>query len=172
MKTMFKLFAALAVLIALAMATPQVAQAAEPKPYSVVVKIEGAPGDSTFIPGGIDVLTYHWSLSAVGATHTKAGNHIELSPFIFVHAYDKASPTLFTMASQGKPIRSVDFYVYPTGKHPEREAHIHIRLENVFISGITVAGHGDLPTQQVTLHYQKISWEHSKSGGKGNWENK
>jgi type VI secretion system secreted protein Hcp len=172
MKTLFKLFAALAVLCALAVATPQVAQAAETRPFSVVVKIDGAPGDSQVLSGGIDVLTYNWSATAVGNTHNHFGGKVELSPFHFVHAYDKASPVLFQFASQGHSIRTVDFYVFKTGGNAERDTIIHIKLENVLVSSINIAGHGDLPTQQVTLHYGKITWEHSKSGAKGSWDNK
>src|SRR5438477_8821706 len=103
MKTLFKLFAALAVLVALAVAAPT-AQAAEPRPYSVVVKIDGAPGDSQTLKDAIDVLTYHFSLAAVGNTHSRASGKVELSPFVFVHAYDRASPALFNIATQGKTI--------------------------------------------------------------------
>src|SRR5207253_2717979 len=102
----------------------------------------------------IDVLTYHFSLAAVGNTHGRFGGKVELSPFVFVHAYDRASPTLFNFASQGKTIKQVDFYIFRTGGKPENDQVIHITLKNVLISGISISGHGDLPTQQVTLHYQ------------------
>jgi type VI secretion system secreted protein Hcp len=124
------------------------------------LKIEGVDGESLQSKhvDWINVLSYSFGIAHIGLGGGGSGGaagRAEASDFSFMHAYDKASPVLFTKCAQGAHIPSAQLDVVTAGK--EQLTFLTAKFENVFISSVQPSGSSEHPTESVSFAFDTVS---------------
>jgi type VI secretion system secreted protein Hcp len=131
--------------------------------YDAFLQIEGIPGES------IDNAHAGWiDVQAVGSgiarpTDLTTSNWDALR---VIKPIDKSSPLLFRACAAGEVIPRAILEL--VRGQPERRRYYRIVLENVLISSVhTAAEAGDVPTEQVSLNFSKITWTYTEVDASG-----
>lgn len=110
-------------------------------------------------PDQIEVLSYSFGVSQTG-TGAYGGGHgagkANFTDFQFTHRQDKASPTLFLMAANGKHIKKGQLVVRKAGG--DQQEYLIIKFTDILVSHVQNGGSGgdEIPHEQVSLNFAKI----------------
>lgn len=130
------------------------------------LKIEGIEGESTAAGGGhqdwIEIESFAWgsSRSGAGTGRTRQRGGATFTDINVVKGVDAASPKLYLACAQGKHFARAEIH-FVSSADP-RVPYMVYELENVMITSVSVShsAGGDVPVEEVTLNYGKISWEY------------
>jgi type VI secretion system secreted protein Hcp len=130
---------------------------------SCVLVLAGVQGESTVIPGGIDVLSFSSGLThADGRGFGGFGGgaaRARFQDFQITKKIDKSSPVLFEGAASGEHYADAALYCSKTGGAAGASGQVYLTFEFklVAIKTIDWSGPGDQgPTEQVTFEYGSV----------------
>lgn len=135
--------------------------------FDAFLKIDGIPGESkdskhqdwievTSFSHQIEQPASSTASSSGGATAERVNHGL----FHIVHAMDKASPKLYEHCCTGKHIKEVVIELCRAGGDKVRYAEI--RMEQVIVSKVQMAGGGEFPAEIVSFSYGKINWTYTQ----------
>jgi type VI protein secretion system component Hcp len=102
----------------------------------------------TGLPGTIELSSY--TFASPGSSGARAASHQEMTVTKLV---DKASPTIFQLATSGAHVKTATITVRKAGK----TSPVEYKLSAVLVAQVTDGvGAGDVPAEQVTLSYDKL----------------
>ena len=146
-----------AAVLAALLAVPCAASAA----VDYFLKIDGVEGESTDVghKGEINVESWSWGVSSStsGNGASRAGKPC-VSSFNFTKMLDKASPQLMANAVSGMSIKSAVLTARKAGEKPQE--YLKVTLENVLVSSYSAAGSSDVPVDQFSLNFTKMTVEY------------
>lgn len=136
----------------------------------ILLKIDGAPGDSTDAkhPGAIDVLSWSWGESN-GSVETRRGTapKVCIQDLHFVKQVDSSSAALIMKSMLGEVVPRAELIVRRQGGNGGPVDYIRLILQDVIVSSFQTggsAGSGIPPTEQVSLHFDSGKYEYFPSG--------
>jgi type VI secretion system secreted protein Hcp len=131
--------------------------------FDAFMKIDGISGEclDDRHKGWIEITCYTHkmeqpasaSASSSGGATAERVNH---GLFHVVHLLDKASPKIYEACCKGTHIKDVIILLYRAGG--EKEKYAEIKMEQVLIAGVDMAGGGDFPAETISFSYGKIAW--------------
>ena len=130
---------------------------------SCVWVLPGVQGESTVVPGGMDVLNFSSGLAnpdgrGIGGFGGAAGR-VRFRDFQIIKKIDKASPVLFESAASGQHYADATLSCRKTGGAAGAAGQVYLTFEFkvVFVKTIDWSGPGDEgPTEQITFEYGTI----------------
>ena len=129
------------------------------------LKIDGIPGESMDAQhqGWIELSDFSFGVenpTTIGSATGAARARNSTAPFKILKISDVASPALALALAPGKRIPGIVI----EGTKPGGQVYLKIKLENVMVSsfqmGGSAKGGSGLPTDSITLIYQKIEIEY------------
>jgi len=142
--------------------------------FDAFIKIDGIDGESTDDKhqGWIEIISFNNGLTqSVSSTASSSGGasaeRANFQNFCFSKQLDIASPALALACADGTHIDSIVVELCRAGT--EKVKFMEYKLTNCIISGVTVQGNGegDLPTENVTIDFGKISWAYTQQKRQG-----
>jgi type VI secretion system secreted protein Hcp len=136
-----------------------------------LLEIDGIKGESKdkFHPGAIEVSSFSWGVSNAGSGGSGGGGGAGKASFQDLHfttKVHKASPLLMLRCAAGKHIPSAILTCRKAGDKPFE--YLKIKLEDVLISSYQTGGAGgDVPTDQVSLNFTKITYSYYPESATG-----
>lgn len=131
--------------------------------------IEGESKDADH-PGEVDITFFSWAesipLGVVGPA--AASLRVQMEDFHFAAPLSKASPELLLAVAQGTHFNEAVFTARRAGEIPVE--FLSIRLQDVVVTSYRTTGAQDLPADEFTLSFGKITytyWEINDDGSQG-----
>lgn len=128
------------------------------------ILIEGIDGQSTFKDKAIDIMSFSFSTSnspasQVGSAEMRAGRPT-FSELSIMKLADKASLDLMQSCATGKLLTKVTLFLdKPMGD--KQEDYYKVALENVLITGYSVSGSAQEPSESVSFAFNKITYSYN-----------
>lgn len=140
------------------------------------LKVDGAPGESPDDkhPNEIEVQSFTWGVHNLGSSQHGGGagsGRSQASDYSFVKMFDKASPKLMLMCSDGTHIPKITLTCRKAGKG--QQEYLKIEFTDAFVSSYQVGGSsggGVIPSDSISLNFSKIEMtykEQKKDGTLG-----
>jgi len=135
------------------------------------LKIDGIDGESQDhkFKGSIQLESFSWGASNPASFgHGSGGGvgKVSMHDFSFSMHTSKASPNLMAACSQGKHIPKATLSARKAGT--EQNEYLTFKFTDVIISSYTIAGGGgDLPSDSLTIAFEKIEWIYQAQDAKG-----
>ena len=140
--------------------------------FDEFIKIDGIEGESTDEKhaGWIEVTSYNTGLSqTVSSTASSAGGasaeRADFQDFSITKQIDKASPKLAVACADGTHISSIVVELCRSGT--DKVKFMEYKMTNCIISGTSITGGGEFPTENVTIDFGKIEWSYTQQKRKG-----
>ena len=144
-----------------------------PKVYT---QIDGHPGEVSDAghEDWIEVLSINHGVSQPhrpnvgGRKDPSAMGQCEHQDFVFTKYLDKSSPKLNLSCSNGKMIPKVKVEIVRQAN--DKVAYQTYEMENVVVRSISIFANGggaDIPTEEVALSYNKITYKYTQVNDKG-----
>ena len=140
--------------------------------FDAFIKIDGIEGESTDEKhaGWIEVTSYNTGLSqTVSSTASSAGGasaeRADFQDFSITKQIDKASPKLAVACADGTHISSIVVELCRSGT--DKVKFMEYKMTNCIISGTSITGGGEFPTENVTIDFGKIEWSYTQQKRKG-----
>jgi type VI secretion system secreted protein Hcp len=140
-----------------------------------LLKIDGIDGEAhdDKHKGWIDVLSWSFSSSQPGNTHTGGGSSAGKANFgdvNIVKAFDKASSYLMQHVANGKHIKEATLKMRKAGE--TKVDYLVIKMTDLIIASYDTGGSGgeEALTEQFSMNFAKIEWsyhEQAEDGSKG-----
>ena len=133
--------------------------------------IKGESKDKAYPAPAIHIESFSWGMSQTGAHGTGGGGgagKVSVHDISITKFVDTASPSLMLHCCNGKHIKNGLIVVRKAGDKPLD--YLKIKLEDILISGVQHAGHGnDLLTENLSLNFAKfwVEYQKQKSDGSG-----
>jgi type VI secretion system secreted protein Hcp len=133
------------------------------------IKIDGIDGEATAGRGHedwIQIESFSWGESQTPATGRARGrSQTAFSDLSVVKGVDAASPHLYQACANGKHYPTATLVVRKAG---EPFDYFSIRLQDVRVSSVKLAHstERDVPMEEVTLNYGKITWSYDPQDAK------
>jgi len=124
------------------------------------IKFDGVDGESkdSNHDKWIDVLSIDWGSRASGPPQSGRGN------VSIIKRIDKSSPKLQEACATGKRFKKVQLSTLKSGS---RATYLKYELRNVRLRSCgDSSSSGAIPTEQISLNYEKIKWVYSKEDKK------
>jgi len=137
------------------------------------LKLDGIKGESKDgkHKDEIHIESFSWGMNQTGAHGTGGGGgagKVQVHDISITKFVDKSSASLMLSCANGKHIKEGLITVRKAGEKPLE--YLKIKLEDILISGIQLAGHGsDLLTENCTLNFSKfkVEYQEQKPDGTG-----
>jgi type VI secretion system secreted protein Hcp len=100
--------------------------------------------------------------SMAAATGGAGAGKVAFHDIHFTKHLDKASPLLQQAAATGRHFAKVTLEMRKAGGDPK--AYMTYVMENVFITGISQAGGGGMPTESISMNFTKIEVRNIERG--------
>ena len=141
---------------------------------SCVLVLAGVQGESTVVPGGMDVLSFPSGLAntegrGVGGFGGAAGR-ARFRDFQIIKRIDKASPVLFESAATGQHYADATLTCRKTAGAAGAAGQVYLTFEFklVFVKTIDWSGPGDEgPTEQITFEYGSVKMTYRPQNSDG-----
>jgi len=130
-------------------------------------KFDGIEGSSKDRDHGkwIEILSFDSGTHKPGGG-TASPSAPDLRAFRLEAALDKATPKLLEAAVKGKVIPKVEIHLTGEDGEASAEPYFIIELTNVSITSFQTGGRADtVPTEELTLNYEKARWTYNDSDG-------
>jgi len=109
--------------------------------------------------------------TASGATKGREASLCSVSEIVVTKPADSSSQDLMREAMIGAvPGKKVTIEFVTTGQGDQAETYTKFELENCMISGYSVSGAGDRPSESLTLNFTKITYQMSQGATGGELE--
>ena len=137
--------------------------------FDAFIKIDGIPGECTDDKhkDWIEITSFSWDLSQpASATASSAGGssaeRVNISPLVFTHLFDKASPKLYEACCKGTHIKDAVVHLNRAGG--DKMLYGEITLTGVLVSGASASGSqgSDFPSETVTLSAGSYVWKYNQ----------
>ena len=134
------------------------------------LKIEGIDGEATAGRGHedwIEIESFSWGESrTLGTGRARDRSQTAFSDVSVVKDVDAASPDLYQACANGKHYPTATLVVRKAG---EPFDYFSIRLQDVRISSVKIshAKEREVPMEEITLNYGKITWSYDPQGEAG-----
>jgi type VI secretion system secreted protein Hcp len=132
-----------------------------------LTKIKGESKDSAH-EGEIDVLSWSWGLSQTGPVGTGGGagaGKVNFSDLNFMHALDKASPTLMVKCATGEHIDEAVLTARKAGKG--QQDYLIIKMKEVFITSVQPSGSSEHPMESVSMQFGHVTFDYKAQKADG-----
>jgi len=131
--------------------------------------VKGESKDSKHA-GEIQIESFSWGVSQQGTAGHGAGagaGKANFQDFHFVMNTNSASPSLFLFCANGKHLKEGLLTCRKAGEKPAN--FLVVKFTDVLISSYQTggSGHGDVPVDQVGLHFSKIEVDYLAQDEKG-----
>lgn len=136
------------------------------------LKIDNIKGESTDDrhKDWIEVESFSWGATQSARHHGGGGagaGKVSMQDFHFVQRVNSASPVLMEAACKGEHFSNATLSVRKAGG--KQEDYLVIKLSDVLVSGFQSGGSsGDLPMEQISLNFSKVSLQYSDQNGRLN----
>jgi type VI secretion system secreted protein Hcp len=131
-----------------------------PAAVDYFLKLPDVPGESTDAqhPDEIVILSYSWGVQGPTASGGGGAGVATFGDVVCVKEMDRASPELFNRLASGAVLPTATLVGRRAGAQPFE--FMKIELENVMVTSIQSSGAaaGDVPTETLSLNYEKIRW--------------
>ncbi len=130
------------------------------------LKLDGIKGESKDHKhkDEIHIESFIWGMKPTGAHRAGGGGgagKVQVHDISITKFVDKSSASLMLACCNGKHIKEGLITVRKAGEKPLE--YLKIKLEDILISGVQVAGHGgDLLTENCTLNFSKVKVEYQE----------
>jgi len=139
-----------------------------------VLVIPGVQGESTVVPGGMDVLSFSSGLAnsegrGIGGFGGAAAR-VRFRDFQIIKKIDKASPVLFESAATGQHYADATLTCSKTGGAAGAAGQVYLTFEfkTIFVKTIDWSGPGDEgPTEQITFEYGSVKMTYRPQNSDG-----
>jgi type VI secretion system secreted protein Hcp len=126
------------------------------------LKIEGVDGESTSSgqENAIEIQSFSWGMSNADTTATSSAGagKVQFQDFHFTKEVDKSSPLLLKMSATGEHIKSAKLTLRKAGSD---STYLVITLQDIMVSSYSTSGDGGaVPTDQISLNFEKIEMEY------------
>lgn len=122
-------------------------------------------------PGYIDVLSWSWGINNIGSQSSSAGagrtGKVHVHDISITKVIDQTSPLFWKNCAAGSHYKEVVLYMDPAPSSvgaPSGDSMV-LTLENVLISGVSLSGGGDRPTESVSFTFSKIKVDYFTQSG-------
>lgn len=140
--------------------TPRVAQGAQVDYFLKLGDIKGEASDASH-SGWIEIQSFSWGVSQTTTTGSASqGRRSRPDDVVVKKILDKASPLLMKAIATGQHFPEVVLAV----PQPGGSDYFTIKLSDVMVSGYSVSGGGDRPTESLSLNFTKIEMEYQAQG--------
>ena len=163
----------LAIAAAFALTTPLVQAASD-----YLLEIDGIKGEyvDATRTGAIEIQSWSWGVSNTGGSASGGGGgagKVSLQDFHFSCKGGKATPQLMLACATGKHFPKVELVVRKSDE--PRPTYIKITMSDCIVTSVSQSGGGSTgaagavsdprPTEQVSLNFTKITYEHISDDG-------
>lgn len=134
------------------------------------LKIEGMEGESAAARGHedwIEIESFSWGESQTPSTGRARGrSQAAFTDVSVVKGVDAASPQLYQACATGKHYPSATLVIRKAGEPVD---YFSMRLQDVRVSSVKLAHarEQDVPMEEVTFTYNKITWSYDPQNGTG-----
>jgi len=141
---------------------------------ALFLKLDGIDGEATDKEHEkeITVLNYSWgSSSPVSSGAGTSAGKVSIEDLNVVKFMDTASPNLWLRCCSGEVIKTGVLTVQRAGA--DKTQALVFELEQIFVSSYTTSGDADsggLPTESVTLRFNRITYKYTSQDKDGNPE--
>jgi type VI secretion system secreted protein Hcp len=143
--------------------------------FDAFLKIEGIDGESTDDAHAkwIEVLSYSHGVSqpvsgSVSSGGGRSAERCDHSDFSIVKSMDKATPKLNLYCSNGEHIPNLSLELCRAGG--DKQKYMEYKLEDVIVTSVRPGGSSqggeNLPLEEVSFAYGKISWTYTETDHK------
>jgi len=132
-----------------------------------IKEIEGESKDDKY-KGQIELLSASMGVTNRGSFGAGGGGGSSKSDFQDVSITkmtDKASPKLMAACATGEHISKAVLHFRKAGK--DQQEYLTITLSNVFVSSYQAGGHGDIPSESISLNFSKIEYQYKEQKADG-----
>jgi type VI secretion system secreted protein Hcp len=137
------------------------------------LKIDGIDGESqdAKFKGAIQLESWSWGASnaaTFGAGSGGGAGKVSMQDFHFTMTTSKASPNLMLACSSGKHIEKAQLSARKAGT--EQNEYLTFKFTKVIVSSYSIGGMGgggELPTDQISLAFEKVEWIYQQQDAKG-----
>jgi type VI secretion system secreted protein Hcp len=126
------------------------------------LEIPGVPGESTTIPGAIDVFSFAWGLNHLGSgsgsgTAERGVARARFNDFQITKRLDKSTPLLIEDSAAGQHYSHMTFSCRKgaDGKS-SGQAYLTFEFDTVFVTSVVSSGSGEIPQESVSFDYGKV----------------
>ena len=156
----------IAIASAFALTTPLVQAASD-----YLLEIDGIKGESSDAThsGAIEIQSFSWGVSNAGTVSGGGGaGKVSFQDFHFTCSAGKATPKLMLACATGQHIKKAVLFVRKSGG--DGTPYIKVTLEDILVSSVAQTGRptpdaDPKPTEQVSLNFTKITYEHVSDDG-------
>jgi type VI secretion system secreted protein Hcp len=132
--------------------------------YMKYASIDGAVATKGF-EKWIELTSFSWGVgraigTAARGAENREGSEPSISEITVTKNFDRSSPKLLAEAWGGKMDSTVNIKFTTTSKNAV-VTYLEWELTNTGISGYSVSGGGDTPTESLSLNFTKIQMKHS-----------
>ena len=109
----------------------------------------------------VDTLSWSWGLSNTGGPGSGGGGGAGKTTFqdlTFTHLLDRASPLLMKACATGQHLKDATLTARKAGKG--QLEFLIVKMNDVVITSVALAGSGEPPSENVTLQFAKIDLEY------------
>lgn len=137
-----------------------------------LLEIDGIKGESTFAKhkDAIEISSFSWGVSQTTVHSSGGGGGAGKASFQDLHfttSVNKSSPLLFKRCATGEHIKKATLFVRKAGGDQD---YMTVTLEDVLVSSFSDAPaktSDAVPTDHVSLHFQKIHFSYAQQGADG-----
>jgi type VI secretion system secreted protein Hcp len=118
--------------------------------------------------GEIDVLSWSWGLSQTGNVGSGGGagaGKANFNDLNFMHALDKASPTLMLKCATGEHIKEAVLTARKAGKG--QQDYLIIKMKEVFITSVQPSGSSEHPLESVSMQFGHVTLDYKPQKADG-----
>ena len=138
----------------------------------IFLKIDGIDGESKDDKhkNEIELLAWSWAETQTGSAARGGGmgsGKVEMHDIAFTKHVDKATPKLISACAKGDHIPKANLAMRKAGG--EQKEYLKIELDDVMVSSYATSGAngGEIPTENISLNFGKITVEYFEQDNKG-----
>jgi len=138
----------------------------------IFLKIDGIKGESkdSKHKDEIELHAWSWAQAQTGSAASGGGmgsGKVQMHDISFTKSVDKATPKLIGSCAKGDHIPKAEMAMRKAGG--EQKEYLKITLEDVMVSSYSTSGSGggEVPMENVTLAFGKITVEYFEQDNKG-----
>ena len=135
---------------------------------AIYMNWDGAPGAVTTagFEKWIELNSFQWGVgraigTAARGSATREASEPSLSEVVITKVLDKASTKLFTEAVAGDLSKTVKFK-FTTTTANKVDTYLAFELSNCGVSGFSISGAGDKPTESLSINFTKIMFTYTE----------
>jgi type VI secretion system secreted protein Hcp len=134
--------------------------------HGAFLQIQGVQGASTEAAhtGWIPIQSFSFGVvSPRDASSGLATGKRQHDPLVITKQIDKASPSLFQLASSGRVFPQVVLEVVTR----DGSKRYSVTLHNALVASVKTSSGGDRPSESVSLNYETIEWRYTQQKADG-----